>query len=154
NGENLLFRHSDFQEPATSPLLRELWQSDSGTVRALAGQLILSSQGEINAVPPLELVADKVRGGGARVYLTPAQVEQIDKLLDGGGCPRDFGLEVDDAPTPIEDFGLEIEDDVPTVQPAAVAQQQIKKAPPPLPLVPPPLPAGLEHPDTRTYQID
>jgi hypothetical protein len=156
NGENLLFRHSDFQEPATSPLLRELWQSDSTTVRALAGQLILASQASVAAVPPLELIADKIRGGGARAFLTAEQIEQVENLLHGGSVPRDFGLEVEDRPT--EDFGLEIEDEIPIVMPVTEPTAEgIQKSPPPLPpkYVPPELPAcAYEHPDTQTYQIE
>ena len=49
--ENLLFRDSDFRGPAESDLFKRLWTDFGGDVRALAGWLVMASQGPLNEVP-------------------------------------------------------------------------------------------------------
>jgi hypothetical protein len=51
NGDNLLFRRSDFAEPGQSRLFTELLYHKSAEVRALAGHLLLASQGPLADVP-------------------------------------------------------------------------------------------------------
>jgi hypothetical protein len=81
NGENLLFREADFQEPDSSPLLRDLWRLGP-PVRELVGQLILASRGPIDRVPLLD---DLVAGGGGR-GLGRAEVAQLESLLACRHC--------------------------------------------------------------------
>ena len=69
-GNNLLFREADLQQPATSAVLRELWRSPNGLVRDLAGNVILALQGDVEKVRALEPLVDAIRlavGGAARL---------------------------------------------------------------------------------------
>jgi hypothetical protein len=77
NGENLLFREKDFQQPAASGLFRELWQSDNADVQALTGHLLLAAQGPLAEVPLLE---DVWLSSGAKP-LTPDQRARVEAAL-------------------------------------------------------------------------
>jgi hypothetical protein len=83
NGDNLLFREQDFQDPATSPLFQELWQLPDAAARALAGHLFLAARGPLEGVP---LLQDLVAGSEVRP-LTAAQQDQVEALL-GDGASR------------------------------------------------------------------
>src|SRR5262245_40832246 len=77
NGDNLLFKSSDFSDPSQSKLLQELWGLPDPEVQALAGRLVLASQGALGQVPFLpDLVA-----GGQAPPLTPAEVGRVTALL-------------------------------------------------------------------------
>jgi len=160
NGGNLLFRHSDFQEPADSPLFRELWQSESSTVRTLVGQLILASSAAAGEVPPLELAAEYLKPGAARSALNACQVERINKLLDINAGPVDFKLEVDDAsqtaPGEVDNFVKEVQEpQAPSAVATAVRPNAVRTEPLPLPAsLPPSLPKTPAHPLTQTFQFD
>ncbi|MBY0525969.1 MAG: alpha/beta hydrolase [Gemmataceae bacterium] len=54
NSENLLFREKDFQDPAGSPLFRDLAELNDPEIWALVGQLLLASQGPLDQVPRLQ----------------------------------------------------------------------------------------------------
>ena len=59
NGDNLLFRESDFQQPGTSPLFHALWELKDDDGRALAGRLALACRQPLEAAPWLdEIVHD------------------------------------------------------------------------------------------------
>jgi hypothetical protein len=82
NGDNLLFRESDFQNPSNSALLRHLWNADP-SVRSIVGQLILASQSELDQVPtadripslhPIPLTAGEI--AAVEQILTPRQVRE------------------------------------------------------------------------------
>jgi len=53
NGDNLLFRQSDFQSPADSPLFRELLAIDDAQARLLVQELVRACQGPLDDVPLL-----------------------------------------------------------------------------------------------------
>ncbi len=82
NGENLLFREQDFNVPAESTLLHELWGHAEEELRRLAGRLVLASQAPLDEVPLLEeLVA-----GEQLPALTAAEQKQAAAAL--GAAPR------------------------------------------------------------------
>lgn len=56
-GDNLLFSESDFQNPAASPLMRELWQRGDPAARALVGHLALACRKPIPQTPWLDQLA-------------------------------------------------------------------------------------------------
>lgn len=54
NGENLLFRQSDFANPSDSELFRRLWAlNENSTTKTLVGWLILASQDPLDSTPRL-----------------------------------------------------------------------------------------------------
>jgi hypothetical protein len=144
NGDNLLFRQSDFAEPAQSPLFRQLWQSESSTVRALTGHLILACGGAVTDVPALEIVAGCLKPGAAKHALSADQIERINQLLEIATAQDDFKLEVEDELAPAA---------IAMPQYAEYAEPEIAK---PISKGPPPLPpaAPLLHPLAKTYQFD
>lgn len=134
-GSNVLFCEADFQEPATSAALHELWRAPDAAVRALVGQLILASQGPLGGVPRLEelqaLFADRQSHGGAG--LTQAQGEQIEAFLGSEPPPADnkktqilprAEIDAHNAATTADNFDLVVDYDPNLVLPS----------PPPLPL--------------------
>jgi formylglycine-generating enzyme required for sulfatase activity len=80
NGDNLLFRESDLQAPAVSPLFHELWQRPACPARTLAARLLLASLGPFEDVP---LLQDLVSGGRV-APLSAEQESQVKQLLVGG----------------------------------------------------------------------
>ncbi len=95
NGDNLLFRQADFEEPGSSALLRELWKHPDPTVRALAGHVALAAQAPLNDVPLLKDLVDD----GQVAPLSAAQQKQVDGLLGGGGTARPVPRFEPSAPT-------------------------------------------------------
>jgi pimeloyl-ACP methyl ester carboxylesterase len=150
SGENLLFREEDFRAPGKSRLWPELFALRDPEARALAGHLLLASQGPLLAVPQLdELLLD----GSVRM-LTPSELAQALLLVGTEVRPRRkvrtpaVVEEVPPLPCPL------VETAVPAAVPVAVAgaeetlpQQlgngtvEVEPLPPPLPS-PPPLPAA------------
>jgi hypothetical protein len=57
NGDNLLFAEADFQAPASSRLMRELWGSGTPAVRALVGRLAVACVRPLAETPWLDEVA-------------------------------------------------------------------------------------------------
>ena len=94
-GDNLLFREFDFQDPALSAAFRVLWQINDPVVHALTGRLLLACQRAPAETPLLEEVADGQP-------LTVDEIKQIDTAL--GSCPaadtESFCLAVDEASPP------------------------------------------------------
>jgi hypothetical protein len=80
NGDNLLFRRDDFEQPGISALFQELWRLEDPEARALAGHLLLAAQGPVGRVPLLE---DLVQDGAVR-FLMADQEEQVEDLLAWG----------------------------------------------------------------------
>jgi len=80
NSENLLFRETDFQDPPNSALFRALMEMDDPEVRALAGQLLIASQGKLMYVP---LLQELVTGAGRVLPLTARQQQKVDRILAG-----------------------------------------------------------------------
>jgi hypothetical protein len=161
-GNNLLFRQADFQEPATSALFRELWRSESNTVRALTGQLALACAGPVSDVPTLQQVAECLRPGAARHALKPDQIDQINQLLDitTSDSAGTHGSKFSTAPRMeiVDDLILELDDSTEqsAVAVAVAAKEAIKAGEPRGPVQdPPPLPAdAYTHPMTQTYEFD
>jgi hypothetical protein len=69
-GENILFREADFKHPTSSKLFAKLQALPDTDATALAGHLLLASQG---AVPRVPLVSDLLAGTG----VVPLSAEQI-----------------------------------------------------------------------------
>jgi pimeloyl-ACP methyl ester carboxylesterase len=80
NSENLLFRESDFQDPAHSTLFQTLMEMDDPEVRSLTGQLLIASQGRLMYVP---LLQELVTGAGRVLPLTERQQQKVDRILAG-----------------------------------------------------------------------
>ena len=66
-GDNLLFVESDFQHPAASPLMRQLWASGHPAVQALVGNLALACTKPI----PQTLWLDQIAPEGVPIPLPP-----------------------------------------------------------------------------------
>ena len=77
NGENLLFRETDFAKPAESAVLRELWTLRDPQARALVGHLTLSLQRPLAHAPWLD---ELVRDGQVRP-LADAVQREVQSLL-------------------------------------------------------------------------
>jgi hypothetical protein len=167
---NLLFRAPDLQEPATSAVFRDLWRSQHGRVRDLAGYLILAAQNDVEKVPALEPLVDKVQSAvgnstSARSSLTDDQVRQIEALMgDGpaGAAGTDLDLVIDDD-KPGEDhdpFALEVEDEPdPSVAGsglfaagARLLGTNAANLPPPLPVLP--ARQAIANPNRRSFTIE
>jgi hypothetical protein len=73
NAENVLFREVDFHAPARSKLFPKLLALPDAGAAALAGHLLLASQGPLDRVP---LVSDLVSEGS----VLPLSAEQLDRL--------------------------------------------------------------------------
>ena len=99
NGENLLFRESDFRNPSGSKLLRELWSIADADVRALVGRLVLTSQNPLPEAPLL----DELMAGNRVVPLAAAEDERVRDILgvaksEGRGAQSaDRGARIDSA---------------------------------------------------------
>lgn len=128
---NLLFRASDFQDPAHSAVFQELWRSGSPRVRDLAGRLVLACVDDLAAVPPVDGVADKPGLG-------PADSARVEGILGDGRLS--LGVTVEDEADESDAFALHVEDDLPSPTPPVIA--------------PPPLPVRVLDPRIRTYQFD
>jgi hypothetical protein len=61
NGENLLFRAADVQNPGASALLHDLWELQDPVVRALVKQLLQATQAPLEQVPLLDEVLENVQ---------------------------------------------------------------------------------------------
>ncbi len=54
NGDNLLFRRSDFESPAKSPVLHELWETGDAELQAWVARLAVASQAPLVETPYTE----------------------------------------------------------------------------------------------------
>jgi WD40 repeat protein len=79
NGDNLLFRESDFRNPGESSLFRTLWTLPDADVRALVGRLALACQSPLEASPLLDEIL--VRGDGKVVPLDAREESAVKSLL-------------------------------------------------------------------------
>ncbi len=172
SGDNLLFKESDFQEPGTSALLRELWRRRDPVLRALVGHVLLAAQGSGREVPLLErLAADaqKIVGGkpvGLPLFvLSDEQERKVNQLLRGDA--EDVPVRVVAAAAPRagrtrNTFGILVDEDGTEARPSRARARPAddnfdlivdsdpdlnlppapKPAPPPLPAMPPPLPVA------------
>ncbi|HYT94465.1 MAG TPA: hypothetical protein VEL76_37465 [Gemmataceae bacterium] len=181
-GDNLLFKESDFADPSTSAVFRELWRSSNRSVRALTGYLLLASQAKGDSVPLLDELAAEARtvvGGSAeeapRFALKGNQKLLVEALLGGHAegttivtkrstqsnteARKTFGVLVEDsegapglAAALDDNFDLVVEDD-----PNAIPVVTPVAGPPPLPVVPalPAVPPPLPHdPTATTYHLE
>jgi hypothetical protein len=167
NHGNLLFTAGDFQDPSTSALFRELWHSESSTVRALAGLLVLAATGTYTDVPCASWIAEHVLRGGATRALTGAQMARVGALLNCSvpGGPN-LELEPEFPAAPRSDRKL-----VATPDPMAEGISELPLRPRPqsehwagetrrsegsgrMNILEPPPPLPFEHPLLRTYEID
>jgi serine/threonine protein kinase len=77
NGDNLLFRESDFAKPRESEMLHRLWAARDEELRALVGHLILATQTPLDQVPWVpELVSD-----GQVRPLEPSVQQRVTRLM-------------------------------------------------------------------------
>ena len=74
NDNNLLFSAKDFRDPAASPLVRQLWQSNNPALRALVGKLALACGQPLAETPWLDELAPE----GADLKLTDAETRSIE----------------------------------------------------------------------------
>jgi hypothetical protein len=81
NGDNLLFRESDFLDPSKSVLLAELWQLPDPDIRRLLGHLLLGAHLPANRVVLLE---DVIGAEGRPLGLTAGQEHQVMSWLPHG----------------------------------------------------------------------
>lgn len=79
NGDNLLFRESDFQSPENSELLATIWSLRDPTAHALVGWLVLASQLPLDRVPWLD---ELVTGREVRP-LSGVDEQQVAAILGG-----------------------------------------------------------------------
>jgi hypothetical protein len=80
NGDNLLFRESDFRRPGQSPLFQELWNLPDPAVHDLVGYLTLGLLGALEYVPLVQAV---VVDNQTRP-LNPHQEKQVTAVLGPG----------------------------------------------------------------------
>lgn len=76
-GDNLLFTDQDFRDPASSKLMRELWQSSQPGLQALVGHLAIACGKSIPQTPWLDHIAPE----GIVVPLTPDQASEAATAL-------------------------------------------------------------------------
>ena len=79
NGDNLLFRESDFRSPGESSVFRELWKLPDANARTLVGRLALACEARLEEVPLLDDVL--VKGDGKTVPLDGRQESAVKALL-------------------------------------------------------------------------
>ena len=60
NGDNLLFKNEDFDSPANSELLHQIWETGDSELQAWAGQVALAATSPLEATPRL---SNLLRGG-------------------------------------------------------------------------------------------
>ena len=82
NGDNLLFRESDFQHPETSDLFRRLWETPAQPeLHALVGRLILACKRPLNQCPHL----DELVFNGVVLPLSPELEEKVREIVGAAG---------------------------------------------------------------------
>ena len=82
NGDNLLFRETDFKNPETSDLFRRLWETPSQPeLHSLAGRLILACKRPLNQCPHL----DELIFNGAVLPLSPELETKVDAMIGAAG---------------------------------------------------------------------
>ena len=86
NGDNLLFRQSDFSHPANSEVFHALWQHKDADARALVGRLILACCQPLADVPWL----DEVVSDGQVRPLTQAEEGAVEESLAAREEPVKF----------------------------------------------------------------
>ena len=124
NGENILFRESDFAMPQKSRLWPELLGLPDADALLLAGHLAVASQGPLEAVP---LLADLVAASGAVAPLRTVQREQLADLFPGVKAFRKAVL-----PPPVPPRTAARAEPPPVPAPSAALVQEVP--PPPSPL--------------------
>jgi len=83
NGDNLLFRESDFRQPNASEVFRTLWGLRNANARALVGRLILACQQPLEQAPLLhEIMTD-----GKALPLSRQEQSAVESLLTGEKPP-------------------------------------------------------------------
>jgi WD40 repeat protein len=83
NGDNLLFREADLRQPATSLLLRELWNLPDAAAHDLVGHLTLGLTGALDQVP---LLHELTNNGSAVRPLTAVREAQVTSVLGPGAA--------------------------------------------------------------------
>lgn len=77
-GDNLLFKTADFEGPAESDLLQELWRTSDPLTRTLAAHVILACNGSAATVPLLESLAPDPEHPQP---LAPDVVDRVSEIL-------------------------------------------------------------------------
>ena len=83
NGDNLLFRETDFREPKESELFRHLWALGDSDTRSLVGRLILACRRPLSESPLLDQI---VTDGHARP-LSGDKLSAVESFLYGKRTP-------------------------------------------------------------------
>ncbi|MGA2617608.1 MAG: putative Ig domain-containing protein [Thermoguttaceae bacterium] len=97
NGDNLLFRESDYRRPAESEVFQELWRAKEPVVQSLVGRLILACGRRLEQVPLLEEFVL-----GSRVLpLRREEREAVEAVLAARGSPQAAASAAPPAATPI-----------------------------------------------------
>ncbi|MCY2987601.1 MAG: SUMF1/EgtB/PvdO family nonheme iron enzyme [Planctomycetota bacterium] len=77
NGDNLLFREVDYQNPGLSATLQQLWDLGDAELQSLTGHLILAAEGQLEQVPLL----DEIIIGGQVQRLAAKEQQRVERLL-------------------------------------------------------------------------
>ncbi|MCY2989729.1 MAG: SUMF1/EgtB/PvdO family nonheme iron enzyme [Planctomycetota bacterium] len=77
NGDNLLFREVDYQNPGLSATLQQLWDLGDAELQSLTGHLILAAEGQLEQVPLL----DEIITGGQVQRLAAKEQQTVERLL-------------------------------------------------------------------------
>jgi len=78
NGDNLLFRREDFEEPQSSVLLRELWGSNDALTHCLAGHLVLAADSPVGQ----EAWLPDLMGNGQLPQLPIGATQRVQAILN------------------------------------------------------------------------
>ena len=108
NGDNLLFREDDFQDPANSELFHSLWEVPDADCRSLVGRLALACEAPLDKTPLLEDITN-----GQVHPLLPVEQKAVQRILGTNAAviPAAVVEPAEDpftGPEPIDLSGIEV----------------------------------------------
>ena len=81
SGENLLFARADFETPARSKLLKDLWETNDPELQTWVGHIVTAGSGPLQATQPLQqLMTD-----GQLVELKPQDRDRVQQFFSSPG---------------------------------------------------------------------
>ena len=120
-GDNLLFTEDDFRNPAASPLLKELWQTNEPSLQALVGHLAIACGKPIPQTPWLDQIAPE----GVPIPLNPDQARNAAAAL--GVLPPAIAAVI---PVNASEYGVDLVAPAPMHElPSFVVPQNIEPLP-------------------------
>jgi WD40 repeat protein len=129
NGDNLLFKETDFRDPGKAPVFKALWELNDPVLRTLVGHIALSTKQPLRKTPWLDDVLFEQSGP----KLTADQERQVCELL-GVATAAPTGTAAT-PPLPVERefnvFQFLDEDEGPVVESARSGRRPIAKRKPP-----------------------